>query len=429
MATLYIDSGSFNNLQVTGSMIISASSGTVLQLRSSGSTIFSISGSAGEIFNISDRSAGSTALFSVASGSTTILSIDESKNVSVSGSLLITGSAYFRDLVTSSAAVTNVVMYGANGQLFTTASTAIGGGSGTPAFPFNGNAVITGSLLVSGSGLIVTGSLNAANITGSLLGTASFASNAIITQITTGSVVASVTPTQFSVASGSATELVVTGTGVSIGSVTTDSHRITGSLAITGSSFSVIGGTTEFQVQASGVKIGNAASDVHQVTGSLNAPSITGSLQGNASSADTAANGGVTSVDIVTGYPLAMNGGQTAGAVEIKTSYTQLLQIFSQTSATAPVPDYTLVNTTGDTYTWGYSNEGIYTLTADNNTPFTSGKTAIQLTAGGTTDKPVNLSYEYISTSQIKIYAWSSAESVLKDDRLIKATIDIKIFP
>ena len=42
----------------------------------------------------------------------------------------MSGSVFFPTLVTSSTAVTNVVMYGTNGQLFTTASTAIGGGGG-----------------------------------------------------------------------------------------------------------------------------------------------------------------------------------------------------------------------------------------------------------------------------------------------------------
>jgi hypothetical protein len=51
-------------------------------------------------------------------------------------------------------------MFGTSGQLFVTASSAIGGGSGGSGFPFSGSAVITGSLLVSGSGLIVTGSLS-----------------------------------------------------------------------------------------------------------------------------------------------------------------------------------------------------------------------------------------------------------------------------
>jgi hypothetical protein len=55
------------------------------------------------------------------------------------------------------------------------------------------------------------------------------------TQIATGSVTASVTPTQFTVVSGSMTELVVTGTGVTLGGAITDTHRVTGSLNIIGS--------------------------------------------------------------------------------------------------------------------------------------------------------------------------------------------------
>ena len=91
MAIFYTDSGSFNNLTVTGSVIISASRGTVLQLKSSGSTIFSVSGSSGEIFNISDAGS-STSLFALGSGSVDILNIDNTKKVSISGSLVVTGS-------------------------------------------------------------------------------------------------------------------------------------------------------------------------------------------------------------------------------------------------------------------------------------------------------------------------------------------------
>lgn len=342
MAIFYTDSGSFNDLKVTGSAFISASRGVALQLRSSGSTIFSVSGSSGEIFNISDAGS-STALFTVASSSVNILNVDITKNVSVSGSLLVTGSAYFRDLVTSSTAVTNVVMYGTNGQLFTTASTAIGGGSGTPAFPFNGNAIITGSLVVSGSSSGFSG------ITGSLFGTASWA--------------------------------------------------LTASIA-------------NNALKASGLDAGT-----YNITASW------------ANNATAAGNGGVTSVSIVSDYPLAMEGGSTTGAVQIKTTYTQLTQIFSQADSDPPTVDATLINTTGETYTWGYDVEGIYTLTADNSaTPFIQDQTAIQLTAG-CTDAPVSLSYEYESTSVIKIYSWSLTGNALRNSILDKATIDIKIFP
>jgi hypothetical protein len=48
----------------------------------------------------------------------------------VTGSLSASGSVFFPSLATSSTAVSNVVMYGTSGQLFITASSAIGGGGG-----------------------------------------------------------------------------------------------------------------------------------------------------------------------------------------------------------------------------------------------------------------------------------------------------------
>jgi hypothetical protein len=94
-------------------------------------------------------------------------------------SLHVSGTVGFPNLTNSNTA-DKVVLLDNNGQLFTTASNAIGGGgSSTPAFPFNGNAIITGSLLVSGSGVTITGSLN---ITGSttLTGTSSINGIALI---------------------------------------------------------------------------------------------------------------------------------------------------------------------------------------------------------------------------------------------------------
>jgi hypothetical protein len=46
----------------------------------------------------------------------------------ITGSFSVSGSVFFPTLVTSSTVVSNVVMFGANGELFTTASSAIGGG-------------------------------------------------------------------------------------------------------------------------------------------------------------------------------------------------------------------------------------------------------------------------------------------------------------
>lgn len=108
------------------------------------------------------------------------------------GSLYVSGNIYFPSLTTSSG-IPHVLMYNtSSGQLFYTASTAIGGGSGTGAgFPFSGSAVITGSLLVSGSTptLTVSGTLNVnGSITGSLFGTASWANNSLTASYVTGSI-------------------------------------------------------------------------------------------------------------------------------------------------------------------------------------------------------------------------------------------------
>jgi hypothetical protein len=155
MATFYTDSGSFNSLTVSGSTTLSASRGIALQVKSSGSTIFSVSGSGGEIFNISDVGS-STALFTVASGSTNILNVDNTKAVSVSGSLVVTGSAYIRGLGTT--AQTNIVTIDTTtGQLFVTASSAIGGTVSTPSFIATGS--ISASVNVnSGSFQVTSGS-------------------------------------------------------------------------------------------------------------------------------------------------------------------------------------------------------------------------------------------------------------------------------
>jgi hypothetical protein len=54
-------------------------------------------------------------------------------------------------------------------------------------------------------------------------------------RIVTGSVTASVTPSQFTITSGSSTEFQVTGTGVTLGGASTDVHNVTGSLNVSGS--------------------------------------------------------------------------------------------------------------------------------------------------------------------------------------------------
>jgi hypothetical protein len=85
--------------------------------------------------------------------------------------------------ISESSTITNILGIDSSGRLYYTASSAIGGGGGN-AFPFNGNAVITGSLLVSQSGIIVTGSISStAGFTGSLFGTASYITGSIFTNV------------------------------------------------------------------------------------------------------------------------------------------------------------------------------------------------------------------------------------------------------
>lgn len=109
----------------------------------------------------------------------------------VTGSFTVSGSVFLPSLVTSSTAVTNVVMYGANGQLFTTASSAIGGGGGGGGTPGGNNTEIqynnggsfggVNRLKFDGTNLVGTGSFTG-SFTGQFNGsitTAQTASHAV----------------------------------------------------------------------------------------------------------------------------------------------------------------------------------------------------------------------------------------------------------
>jgi hypothetical protein len=183
MPIFYTDTASFNSLSVTGSTIMSASSNaTALQLIGSGSSIFSVSGSGGGIFSVTDVAATDSTLFSVSTGSINILTVDSFKKVSISGSLVVTGSITGSLLGTASFATTASFALNAGGGSSNitigdesatqgtatylnflgagvtaavssnTASITIAGGGGS-GFPFAGIALITGSIvLTSGSG-------------------------------------------------------------------------------------------------------------------------------------------------------------------------------------------------------------------------------------------------------------------------------------
>ena len=94
----------------------------------------------------------------------------------ISGSLYISGAA-------ESGGSGHILTYNtSSGILSYTSSNAIGGGGSGTGFPFSGSAVITGSLLVSQSGIIVSGSVSSTGgFTGSLFGTASYVSGSVFT--------------------------------------------------------------------------------------------------------------------------------------------------------------------------------------------------------------------------------------------------------
>jgi hypothetical protein len=218
-------------------------------------------------------------------------------------------------------------------------------------------------------------------------------------------------------------------------SSTTSQFAGTASFATT-ASFALNAGGAGFPFTGNAVITGSLV-----VSGSSGGRSgITGSLFGTASwannatnaisanTATTAGNGGVTSVDIVSGYPLSVNG-ITTGNVQIKTSYLQFSQIFNQNSGGG---DITILSTPINNiseFTWSAQGTGVFALTADNGaTPFTANKTMIQLNLGSVSNQPIYATHEYVSTSQIRIHIFDDTGSPV-DDALIYANIDIKIFP
>jgi hypothetical protein len=119
---------------------------------------------------------GSTILYHLSNSGLGILkntnnaALDIDGSTIVSGSLTVSSSVFLPNITTVSQ-LNIITVDTASGQLYYTASSAIGGGAG---FPFSGDAVITGSLLVSQSGITVTGSID---VTGSI--SASFGSNTV----------------------------------------------------------------------------------------------------------------------------------------------------------------------------------------------------------------------------------------------------------
>jgi hypothetical protein len=104
----------------------------------------------------------------------------------ISGSFTTSGSVFLKGL--TSAAQSNVVLIDtASGQLYTTASSALGGGGSGNGFPFTGTAQITGSLIVTNTIQLDQSLIDYSSIASSIVG------NNNLYQIATGSYTAAFT--------------------------------------------------------------------------------------------------------------------------------------------------------------------------------------------------------------------------------------------
>lgn len=85
MAIFYTDTGSFGEIDISGS------SSHILKVRGSGSAILTVSGSAGGILEVGDIGTSGD-VFTISSGSINILHIKNTPSVIISGSLLVSAS-------------------------------------------------------------------------------------------------------------------------------------------------------------------------------------------------------------------------------------------------------------------------------------------------------------------------------------------------
>lgn len=127
MAIFYTDSGSFDQLEISGSLVISGSGKGILQ----------VSGALGGLLEVSDLTAGEN-VFQLTSASVDIFKITPNKEVHISGSLIVTGSLVGQINVGVSAGTTsnnvsqlvlsnsNNVSFGLNGSTITATATAAG---------------------------------------------------------------------------------------------------------------------------------------------------------------------------------------------------------------------------------------------------------------------------------------------------------------
>lgn len=164
----------------TGSAVITGS----LIMTGSGSNIFDIYGTAGNLFSVVDGLSGSLMSVNDISGLPILEVFSDDRvvmgtfnrnalvvtgsrvginksipqaDLDVSGSVFITGSLGVTGNITGSITTASFATRAVSASFTSTASFALNAGAGS-GFPFSGSAIITGSLIVSGSGLRVTGS-------------------------------------------------------------------------------------------------------------------------------------------------------------------------------------------------------------------------------------------------------------------------------
>ena len=204
-----------------------------------------------------------------ASFATTALS-SSFATTSISASFASTASFVANDIITASVSSNTITFTKGNGTTF---PITVATGSATSAFPFTGSAIITGSLTV-------TGSVNSTGgYTGSLFGTASWATNVVnngVTSVATAGTVSGITLTGGTITSTGTITL-----GGSISGLT--NANLSGTAGITNANLA----NSSLMVGATSIALGATASSLTGLT-AVTSTAFTGSLLGTASFATSA---------------------------------------------------------------------------------------------------------------------------------------------